>query len=691
MNRYNAMFKPSFIALSIALSFPTLSHAQQNSSPTQPKTQQSKSADTVVVTADPLGNSVLFTPSSYLTDDELAYSKQSSLGETLNNLPGVSSSYFGPFASRPIIRGMDGDRIRILRNGMTAMDASALSQDHAVPEDPMGIDRVEVLRGPAALLYGGNAIGGVVNTINGRIPQQPIEGVSGQAETGFSGANNDRHAGVALDTGHQGFNLHLDGSSRSFQDLRIPGEAATDRFKRENPDDEHNDERNRLTNSSGRADSGSIGSSYTWEHGYVGFSYNRYSSNYGSVAEPDARLDMKQNNYNFDSEIRDLDGPFKSVKLKSSYTDYKHSEIEDGEVGTTFKNKGYDVRLEGHHANIGPLEGIIGTEISRSTFSALGEEGFIPRTRTDTEALFLLEQWKATQKLDLSFGARLDYTRLSPDARGNEQFSNSYSRSFTTPSLSAGAVYQLSDIWSWTNNLGFTERAPTFYELYANGPHGATGTYEVGNPNASKEKAYSVDSALKFNTGKHSGSIGVFYSHFSNYIGMLGTGQEQEGEDGPLPVYNYSNTKARFYGVELQSKWQLFDGDSGLYTLEVGGDYVNAEDIGNHQPLPRISPLRTRLALNWARGAWDARIALEHAAGQHRVPRDSGTDSLSTGGYNRLDSLVGYHFGVGSTQWLAFLKGNNLTNETIRYSTSVLREYSPAAKRNVEVGVQVKF
>ncbi|WP_241585866.1 TonB-dependent receptor [Rosenbergiella epipactidis] len=645
----------------------------------------------ILVTANPLGKSQLAIPNSILVDDELSYHQQASLGETLNQLPGVSSSYFGPFASRPIIRGMDGDRIRILRNGMTALDASALSQDHAVPEDPMGLDRIEVLRGPSALLYGGNAIGGVVNTINGRIPKEAVEGVSGQAETGFSGANNDRHAGAALNTGHDGFNLHLDGSSRSFQDLKIPGNAATNRFKADHPDDEHNDEKGHLTNSSGRADSGTIGTSYAWEHGYTGFSYNRYNSNYGSVAEPDARLKMKQENYNFDSEVRDLEGFFKSAKLQAAYTNYKHSEIEDGEVGTTFKNKGFNARLEGHHTKLGPLDGIIGTEISSSRFSALGEEGFIPRTDTDTYALFLLEQWEVNSKLDLSFGARMDRTHLSPNAQGNTQFAESRTRNFTAPSLSTGAVYKLNKIWSVNSNLSYTERAPTFYELYANGPHGATGTYEVGNPDAKKEKAYSADVALKFDTGANSGSARAFYTHFSNYIGMLSSRQEEEGEDGLLPVYNYRNTDARFYGIELESRWRLYAGQSGQYDLDLGGDYVNAQDTGNNQPLPRISPLRLRAALTWVRGPWDAQLSYEHGAGQHRVPKNSGDDSLSTSGYNRIDSRVGYHFDLGNTQWLAFVKGNNLTNETIRYSTSVLREYSPAAKRNVELGVQVNF
>ncbi|WP_025733448.1 TonB-dependent receptor plug domain-containing protein [Carnimonas nigrificans] len=696
---FRALSRPR-LAAALMVAYPLAAVAQSpapdNASASQegdttPRQQQATRLPEIQVTANPFASSRLSSPSSVVTGDELNYRQQASLGETLNGLPGVSSSYFGPFASRPIIRGMDGDRIRILRNGTESFDASSLSQDHAVPEDPMGLDRVEVLRGPSALLYGGNAIGGVVNTIDGRIPREALEGISGKVESGFSTANNDRHAGAALNAGHDGFNLHVDGSSRSFQRLRIPGHAATKRFRQENPDDDHSDESGRLTNSDGRADSATIGSSYAWDHGYAGFSYNRYRSNYGSVAEPDARLDMQQDNYHFDSEVRDLEGPFTSVKAQASYTRYKHSEIEDGEVGTTFKNRGVDARIEAHHAALGPLDGVVGTEFSHSRFSALGEEGFIPQTDTDKYALFALEKWQVTPRLDLNFGARLDYTRLSPEVQGAEQFAKSRDRNFVTPSLSVGSVFKLDDIWSLTGNLSYTERAPTFYELYANGPHGATGTYEVGNPDASREKAISADAALEFDTGKHTGRIGVFYTHFSNYLGMRGTGEEQPGEDGPLPVYEYADTKARFFGVEAQSKWQLYDGPSGLYHFEAGGDYTNAEDTERHQPLPRIAPLRLRSALDWQLNEWDAQVSVERAAGQHRVPHNSGDDSLSTGGYTRLDTRLGYHFDVGATQWFAFLKGGNLTDAKIRYASSVLREYSPAARRNLQLGVQMNF
>ena len=678
--------RPLALALGLVPAFTAWSQEQFEVDPNAAK------LSVIQVTGNPLGSERLSTPSSVLTGDKLTYQMGASLGETLNGLPGVASSSFGPFASRPIIRGMDGDRVRIMRNGIGALDASTLSQDHAVPQDPLGLDRIEVLRGPAALMYGGNAIGGVVNSIDGRIARETQPGVTGQVQSGFSSANNDHHAGAALDAGTEsGFNLHLDGSSRTFQDQRIPGKAATNRYRASHPGDVHNDESDRLTNSGGRADTGSIGSSYTWDHGYTGLSFSRYSANYGSVAEPGVRLNMRQNYTQMDTMFKDLEGAFQSIQVQGSYTDYKHQELEDGEVGTTFKNKGFEGRIEARHAPLGPLLGMFGAEFSHSRFSALGEEAFVPQTDTDKYALFLVEKWQLTPSLAWSFGARSEHIKVDPNDKGYTQFNSARERSFTTPSLSTGMVYQLNPIWELSGNLSYTERAPTFYELFANGPHAATGTYEVGNGDVDPEKAVSMDLGLSFDTGKRSGRVGLFYSHFKNYIGMTATGAVEEDEEGALPVYQYDETKARFYGVEAKSSWQLAKAASGLWTLELGGDYTNAEDTKRHEPLPRIAPLRLRTALNWQREKWDARLAVEHASGQHRVPSNSGDDSIPTAGYTRVDSRLGYHFQYSNTDWLAFVEANNLTNDTIRYATSVLREYSPAEQRNVQVGLKMDF
>ncbi|AZD10247.1 Zinc-regulated outer membrane receptor [Pseudomonas chlororaphis] len=642
-----------------------------------------------VITANPLGSQQTAAPSTVLEGDDLTLQQQGSLGETLNKQPGVSSSYFGPGASRPIIRGLDGDRIRLLRNGVGALDASSLSYDHAVPLDPVNVERIEIVRGPAALLYGGSAIGGVVNTFDNRIPTAAIEGIHGAGELRYGGADTTRSSAGKLEAGNGTFALHLDANSRQFNDLKIPGYT---RSRHAPPSEDGDGKKGRLGNSDGRQDGGAIGGSYTWDDGYAGLSYSNYNSNYGSPAEDDVRIRMKQDHYAFASELRNLDGPFSSLKFDAGYTDYEHREIEGGETGTIFKNKGYEARVEARHQPLGPLNGVIGTQVSRSEFSALGEEAFVPQTDTDSAALFILEELQATERLKLSLGGRLEHTRVDPDGKGNERFSQAdSSNSFTAGSLSSGAVYTLTPIWSVAATLGYTERAPTFYELYANGAHVATGTYEVGDANLSKEKAVSSDLALRFDNGTHKGSVGVFYSHFSNYIGLLGSGRtlNDEGEEdaGGMPEYTYSGVRARFAGIEAQDHWKLGESAYGKFALELSGDYTRAKNLDNGEALPRIAPLRLNSGLLWELDRWQARIDVEHAASQRRVPdNESGTD-----GYTTLGASAGYHFDIGSSQWLAFVKGENLTNQTVRYASSILRDIAPAQGRSIEVGLRTTF
>lgn len=650
---------------------------------------QSVELEPQVITGNPLGSQTLASPTTVLTGDDLTFAQKGSLGETLNKQPGVSSSYFGPGASRPIIRGQDGDRIRILRNGVGALDASSLSYDHAVPLDPVNVERVEIVRGPAALLYGGSAIGGVVNTFDNRIPTEAIDGIHGAGELRYGGADTTRSSAGKLEAGNGEFALHIDANAREFNDLKIPGYAKT---ARERAADDSESRKHRLANSDGRQDGGAVGGSYTWDDGYAGLSYSNYDSNYGSPAEDDVRIRMEQEHYAFASEIRNLDGLFSSVKLDAGYTDYEHREIEGGEVGTTFRNKGYEARIEARHQPLGPFNGVVGAQVTRNEFSALGEEAFVPQTDTNAGALFILEEMQATDRLLFTLGGRLEHTSVDPDANGSERFANAdRSSSFTAGSLSSGAVYTLTPVWSVAATLGYTERAPTFYELYANGAHVATGTYELGDADLSKEKAVSSDLALRFDNGTHKGSVGVFYSHFSNYIGLLATGRtlDDEGQADPdgIPEYTYSGVRARFSGVEAQDHWTLGEGAYGKFALELSGDYTRAKNLDTGEDLPRIAPLRLNSGLLWEKGPWQARIDVEHASSQHRVPQNErGTD-----GYNTLGANLGYHFDVGQSKWLAFVDAQNLTNQTVRYASSILRDVAPAQGRSVQVGLRTTF
>lgn len=682
--------------LSLAL-LAALAHAQSGQSPAaqdSTATIPGGSLAPVFVTANPLGNAELIAPATALYGDALIRRQTNSLGQTLNGLPGVSTTTYGPMVGRPIIRGMDGDRIRILQNGVAAWDASSLSYDHAVPQEPLTIERVEIVRGPAALLYGGNAIGGVVNTIDNRIPREPIKGVTGAVDASYGGANNARAGAAEVEGGNGQFAFHADVFDRETSKLRIPGFAHSDRQRAlDGPDAD--EAYGSIPNSDGRWHGGAVGGAYTWAHGYAGLSYNGFEANYGSVAEDDVRLRMHQDHVAFASEVRNLQGPFSQLKFDFGYTDYEHKEIDNGETGTTFRNHGYEARIEARHRKIGPFEGAVGIQLSQNTFSALGDEALVPTTQTTNVALFGLEEWNVTDAFKLSAGARYEHVKQDPTAAGNDRFASAMDRDFNAVSASLGALYKFTPAWSVAGNVAYTERAPTLYELYANGPHDATGQYLIGNPEAQKEKAVSTDLSLRFQNGPNRGSVGVFYSRFRNYLTEYNTGRLVDGDDqvvapGTDDALNeavYRGVRAEFYGVELSGKWRVFQKGAHQVDVELVGDYTHARNMDNDEPLPRISPLRATLAVDYGYGPFGARAEMEHAWGQHRVPEDD----LPTASYTKLGLILTYRFHVGTTNWLAYVRGDNLTNQDIRYASSVVRDIAPEGGRSVMVGLRTTF
>jgi len=653
-----------------------------------------KTMEPVVVIGNPLGSEAIASPTTVLEGRGLDLRRAPTLGGTLNGLPGVSTTTYGPMVGRPIIRGLDGDRIRLLQNGVGSLDASSLSYDHAVPQDPLSADRIEILRGPAALLYGGSAIGGVVNTIDSRIPTEPIAGVTGEAMSSYSTASDDANGAVRLDGGNGRFAIHADAYARHTGELRIPGDARSAAQRAIDPPDMEQP-RGRLPNSDGRDHGGALGMAWTGEHGYLGLSYSGHDANYGSVAEEDVRIRMHQEKVGLAGELRDLDGWIKSVKISGAFTDYEHKEIADGQTGTTFKNRGYELRIEARHADLGPVSGSIGVQLGHSRFSALGEEALVPTTNTDTAALFALEQWKVNDRLTLSAGARAEHTGLSPSAGGLERFDGSASRNFMAGSASLGAIYQLDPVWSVAANGAYTERAPTFYELYANGVHAATGQYLVGNQALGKERAWSVDLALRYKQGPDKGSVGVFYNRFSNFLAELNTGRFLDADGNvvaptdadSLPEARYQGMRAELYGLEAESSTRVFQ--RGGHTLDLGlsGDYTYTRSLDTGSSLPRIPPLRLRAALDYAWGPYNAGVSVSKAFAQHR----HADFDTPTPGYYSLDVNLGYRFKLGQTQWQAYARGINLTNQTIRYATSILRDIAPESGRAVLVGLRGSF
>jgi iron complex outermembrane receptor protein len=642
---------------------------------------------TTFVTGNPLGRAAadLTVPVTELDGRALTLRRAGTLGETLDGLPGVSATSYGPNVSRPIIRGLDGDRIRVLQNGTAALDASSLSYDHAVAQDPLTIERVEIVRGPAALLYGGNAVGGVINTIDNRIPRESITGISGATDVSYGGANRERAGAAQLEFGNGQFAFHVDGFARKSADLRIPGFAHSAQ-QRARDDEDTPQPSGTLPNSNGQVSGAAVGASWTWANGYTGLSYSGYDSDYGTVVDADTRIRLRQQRLALASEIRDLSGPFSALKFNFGYTDYEHKEIENGQTGTTFKNHGYEGRIEARHAKIGPLEGAVGVQFSQNTFSALGDEAFVPKSDTTNVALFALEEWAVNQAVKLSFGARIEHSSVKPAAGGNERFDNLPSRNFTPGSVSAGAAFALAPAWSVALNTSYTERAPTFYELYANGPHLATGVWEIGNPQAKLEKAFSTDLSLRYEHGPNKGSVGLFYSRFTNFIALNNTGETIVEDDNSLPVYRYAGVPADLYGVEAQGRARIWQGYGNL-DLELRGDYTIGRNRETGEPLPRIAPLRLTAALAYGLGHWGARLEMVHASNQGRVP----VNDLTTSGYTTLGAALTYQFKAGGAQWLAYLKGENLTHQEVRLASSVLRDIAPQGGRSVRVGLRTTF
>lgn len=641
----------------------------------------------VVVTGNPLRATDIAAPASVLSGEALVLRRGTTLGDTLDRLPGVSSSYFGPNANRPMIRGQDSDRIRVLSNSGVALDASALSYDHAVPIDPLIIERVEVLRGPAALMYGGSAIGGVVNTIDNRIPKAAIDGVDGSAELRHGGPATERGASALVEAGGKGVAMHADGFWRETDDMKVPW------YPRPQPGGGSTME-NTILNSASRSYGGALGGSMVWDKGFLGAAVDTYRSNYGVVAEPDVSIDMYLNKLTLAGEARDLGGVISTVSGHWLWSDYQHQEIEgSGEVATTFKNRGSDLRLQAEHAKLalgsGSLSGVFGLQAESTDFSALGEEAFVPSTSSRHTALFTLEEYSIGD-LKLSLGGRLSHAQIDSegDGPGQSQFGPPQSRSFTPFSAALGGIYKLAPQWQLSANLAYTERAPTFFELYANGLHVATAAYEQGNPDLSMEKGTNLDIALAWKDGPNTLKAGAFANDFSNYIALLATGQQVPSDEGLVPVYAFTGVPARMYGFELEGNWRLLDGTQQL-DLDGTLDTMRATNEATQQPLPRIPPVRLTLGLNWRMGDWMARVEGTHAAAQDRVP----TDDPATPGYTLVNLSASYRLRLSGADGLAFLRINNIGNELAYNATSIatVRPLAPLPGRGVMVGLRLNF
>lgn len=691
--------QPSGLVLSLALAWATSPTAWAQASTAEHGVAHR--LDEVTITAEPFHEGALLAPAQQLSGAALTQRQGSTLGETLDQLPGVANSSFGPNVGRPAIRGLDGDRIQILQNGAAVQDASSLSFDHAVPIDPLTTERIEVLRGPATLQYGGSALGGVVNVIDNRIARQrsfdASGGVLGKAEVRVGGAADERSSGLMVESGNDRIAVHADAFERRTADLRVPRDMPCGAGV--GP---------RVCNSDSHTRGGGAGLTLYGDRSYLGLSTSEYRSDYGTVAEEDVRIGMVRRHHALEGAWRDVLPGFEQVQLQWGQTDYQHAEYNrtSGVTGTTFSNQGQALRVQASQrpwrlgANL-QLTGWVGVQHDRSDFQALGDEAFVPSSRSRTSALYVIQTLR-TEWGEWRGGWRQE--SVSVQSLGGASFGPASARAFQPTSVALGFVRQLGPTtpafgWQLSGNLSRSQRAPKDYELFANGPHVATHAYERGNDTLGLERATQVDLGLSHRDGPHRLSATVFVADFSHYLALTPDGTQQGG----LDVYRYEDVRARLRGWEAQARWRMVGGTQaltridprvGAVDLELRADGVHAQDLTHDQPMPRIAPLRVGGDVLWSRESWGARLGVTHAMAQNRVPDGQWT----TPGYTLWSLGLNHHRHRGRMHWLWFARLDNVSNQTAYASTSILRQtlatsdrVPPLPRRSLKLGVQVSF
>jgi iron complex outermembrane receptor protein len=665
-----------------------------------------------------------------LSEDNLKLQIAPTLGDTLATQPGVGGSGFSAGASRPVIRGQADNRVRVLNNGTEIFDVSNLSPDHAPSVSTLLSQSIEVVRGPATILYGSGAIGGVVNVTDNLIPvEQPAERLSGEVDGRFDSVDLERSGAMALTLSpFQHFVVHAEGSLLRTDDRSIPGFALDQRIRAElTPEQRHNDgfggnPFGTVPNTFVKTKDFGIGASYVWDKGYIGASYTRFLSEYGVPDDPEVdepgvpparvHLNVRKDQYNVRSSVVDPLPWFSVANLKFVYTDYKHDEIDNNTVGATFKTKGVDSRIELVHQPIGPFEGSIGSQVFYKELSVLGEEAFLQPSETLAVAGFIFEEVKLNP-VRLQFGARVEHDSISIDSSDPELTSltspSQKDQEFWPISGAAGAIYDFAKDWQLALNLTYSQRAPTAEELFARGPHDATFQFIIGDPNLDVEINRSVDLSLRRTAGHVTGFISGFYTNYDGFIDFAPTGEIEDG----LQVFIYTPKKATFYGGEARADFHLLPlgitkmsepsdsksvknvitkgeettekNPNDLY-LRIQGDYVHAEDSSG-EPLPRITPFRYGISLNYESEHWTASIEGQRVDSQNSVAEFETT----TPGYTFLNASIGYKFQWGRTYNYLYARGTNLLDAEARDHLSFLKEVLPLPGRGVVVGLRTTF
>ncbi len=630
----------------------------------------------IVVTATPFGQGEkdqILAPAKILAGDELRDKLGATLGETLSQELGVSASAFGAGASRPIIRGMEGTRVKMLENGMSVADVSGLSNDHAVSAEGATARQIEILRGPAALLYGSGAIGGLVNVVNERIPTALEDHIGGQAEVRYSTVDQGRNGSASLDGSAGNIGFHIDGNVRRAHDYKIPGKRVLGDLASES---------GRLRRSFSEQESAGAGVSVVGDWGHAGVSVSHLSNLYGIPTFEGPRIDMAQRRYDVDSLYTAPVPGLEQIKFKLGYTDYEHEELNDAdEAEIRYTNRAFESRLEATHTPLAGWKGSFGLQTEHANFAGKSAEGgpdTVPETHSDTVAAFLVEE--------RTFGA----VRVNAGARGERVKREPVSgaqRSFDLGSYSLGAMWTFTPGWSVGATASVAQRAPTTEELYSSGPHEATETFDIGNSGFKKETSRNIELSLQKTSGLVGWKGNLFLNKVRDYVygNITGVLLDEEGNPGDeLRERIFEQANATVRGAEAEVTYnQHGQGWNGRVFADTARGKLDAGGSLPLQPATRFG-----VDLGYRTGKLRAGLSVLKADRQDRL---AAFEENATPGYTQLNANLAYtqRFGQHDVTW--FMLAKNLLNEDIRLSTSVLKEVSPLPGRNAVFGARVKF
>ncbi|HEX7635649.1 MAG TPA: TonB-dependent receptor [Noviherbaspirillum sp.] len=664
----------TLLARAVLSAFAVLSAAAQAQT-------EEKTLPSVVVTATPFNSeesAQIIAPAKVLSGPELRNKLGVSLGDTLSHELGVSASAFGAGASRPIIRGLEGPRIKILQDGMSVSDVSSLSNDHAVTAEASTARQIEILRGPATLLYGSGAIGGLVNVVNDRIPTELLPRPSGETELRAGSVNHERSLSFSADGASGSTSLHLDGSARNTGDYGIPGFAALG-----NPNSSYGT----LPSSFARTRTLGVGGSRIADWGYIGASVDTRDDHYGISTAEKSFIDLTQTRLNIEGLLRQPFASFESLKFKLAWSDYHHTEkAEDGTPQTNFSNKAFETRWELAHRPLAGWRGTLGLQTEHTKFSALSADTGVPDTvpvaKSTSVAAFAVEE-RNFGPVRASAGLRLETVERRPEDAGLSK------RSFNLASSSVGGLWTFMPGYGFGATLSLAQRAPAIEELYSRGPHESTATFDIGDAGLQKETSRNIELTLQKTEGLVRWKTNVFENRVRNYVfGRTdGTMVDETGNpqaDGEFMLRRWSQGDAAIRGAEGEISYNMHG--QGL-SLRAFAD-TSRGTLDNAGNLPLQPATRFGADVGYRQGPWRSGGSIVHAQSQDRL---ASFETVATPAYTQVDANLSYTQRFGTTQWTWFAIAKNLFNQDIRLSTSLLRDVAPQPGRSLIVGIHTRF